>query len=67
MEYTVVSTSRGNPEKALKELIDQVNKMMAQGWKPLGGVSFAMWGLMVNSYHQAMVYQPTTKKQKNQE
>ena len=62
MEYTVVSTSRANPDKALNELIEEVNRMMAQGWKPLGGISFAMWGLMLNTYHQAMVYQPNPKQ-----
>jgi len=67
MKYTVVSTSRGNPDKALKELIEEVNRMMAQGWKPVGGVAFTLWGLMLNTYHQAMVYQPTSAQPDIQE
>jgi hypothetical protein len=61
MEYTVVSVSRSSPNKALKELITEVNQMIAKGWKPIGGVSFSMWGLMTYNYHQAMVYQPETE------
>jgi len=56
MKYTVVYSSRGNPDKALRELIEQVNQMIEQGWKPLGGIAYCMWSLMSHSYHQAMVY-----------
>ncbi len=57
MKYTVVCTSRGNPDKALRELIEQVNQMIEQGWKPIGGIAYSMWSLMSYSYHQAMVYE----------
>jgi hypothetical protein len=55
MKYTVVYSSRGNPDKALRELIEEVNQMIEQGWKPIGGIAYSMWGLMANTYHQAMV------------
>ena len=57
MKYTVISTSRANPDRALNELVTEVNRMIETGWKPLGGIAFSQWGLMINSYHQAMVYQ----------
>lgn len=65
MEYTVVSVSRSNPSKALQGLILEVNEMMAKGWKPIGGVSFTMWGLLDYNYHQAMIYQPQTKESRD--
>ena len=65
MKYMVVSSSRSNPDRALSELVAEVNRMIEAGWKPLGGISFCQWSLMSHSYHQAMVYQtpaemPTT-------
>ena len=57
MKYTVVISSRSNPDRALNDLITEVNRMIEAGWKPLGGVSFSQWSLMTNSYHQAMVYE----------
>jgi hypothetical protein len=58
MKYFVVSTSRANPDKALQELVTEVNQMIETGWKPLGGITFSQWGLLDNRYNQAMVYQP---------
>lgn len=57
MKYTVVYSSRSNPDKALRELIEEVNQMIEQGWKPVGGIAYSMWGLMSNTYHQAMIYE----------
>ncbi len=57
MQYQVVWSSRANPEKALKELITEVNRMIETGWKPLGGISYMQLGLMSHTYHQAMIYQ----------
>lgn len=57
MKYTVVSSSRSNPDRALNDLITEVNRMIEAGWKPLGGISFSQWSLMTNTYHQAMVYE----------
>ena len=57
MKYTVVYSSRGNPDKALRELIEEVNQMIEQGWKPVGGIAYSMWSVMNHTYHQAMVYE----------
>ena len=56
MKYTVISASRANPDRALQELIAEVNRMIETGWQPLGGVTFSQWGPLENSYNQAMVY-----------
>jgi hypothetical protein len=58
MKYTVVSISRANPDRALQELITEVNRMIETGWKPLGGITFCQWAPPINSYHQAMVFLP---------
>jgi len=59
MKYTVVSTRRNNADRALQELITEVNRLIETGWKPLGGISYNQWNLLDNAYSQAMVYQST--------
>ena len=61
MKYTVVSTSRANPDKALEELITEVNRMIETGWQPLGGVTFSQWGPLGHGFSQAMVCQDLPK------
>ena len=61
MKYMVVSTSDVNPDQALSELIEEVNRMIEAGWKPLGGISYCQWSLFSNIYHQAMVYETASE------
>jgi hypothetical protein len=61
MQYQVVWSSRANPGKALNELITEVNRMIATGWKPLGGISYMQWSLMSHTYHQAMIHESENK------
>ena len=51
IDYTAVST--GN----FKSFKDSVNKMIEEGWQPLGGISLAEWPDFI--FTQAMVkYEP---------
>lgn len=51
MEYTVVSAQKIMPPKDVaKNLILEVNKKLAEGWKPVGGIAVDNLGL-----HQAMI------------
>ena len=59
MEYKVVSSAGANPDQALSDLIEEVNRMIEAGWKPLGGISYCQWSLFSNIYHQAMIYEAT--------
>ena len=61
MKYMVVSTSRSDPDRALSELVAEVNRMIEAGWKPLGGISYCQWSLFSNIYHQAMVYETASE------
>ncbi len=63
MKYTVISTSRANADRALQELIAEVNRMIDTGWKPLGGVTYSQWGPLENAYSQAMIFQPMPKSE----
>lgn len=47
MEYTVIK------QWSQKELIEDVNKHIALGWKPVGGVF--MWDQHMQTYLQAMI------------
>lgn len=48
--YTIVCSYYG-----IQELIDNVNELIKQGWKPLGGVLTVMeWGRPQASFFQAM-------------
>jgi hypothetical protein len=59
MKYIVISSRRANADRALQDLIAEVNSKIEQGWQPIGGVNFSQWGLLDNMYSQAMVHQPT--------
>lgn len=44
MEYKIIvklQMSEGTVEGTIKLLVEEVNKYIAQGWKPIGGVAYA--------------------------
>jgi len=51
MKYHVVKSSN------LNKVIQEVNRLMNEGWQPLGGIDSFIQGLNT-SYHQAMIYRP---------
>ena len=59
MKYMVVSTSRSDPDRALSELVAEVNRMIEAGWKPLGGISLLP---MVPFFQQSIIRQWFTKQ-----
>jgi hypothetical protein len=38
MEYLIVSGNGWTPDTAIKELEKKVNKLLQEGWEPLGGM-----------------------------
>lgn len=45
MSYETVCRDGGVFHSVMQELVDAVNDMIADGWKPLGGVSVAYAGI----------------------
>jgi len=56
MKYRIIKkTVRGGLDKYIRELETEVNRLMEDGWQPLGGVSNAPSAIGYSSYIQAMI------------
>lgn len=57
-EYTVISYSGYDGCEVLKSVSENIQKMINEGWKPLGGISVAISKHSIHTYYfisQAMV------------
>jgi len=55
MEYQVVYDVGSNENKVFNRLETAVKELIAQGWKPLGGVSITRFALLQIDVAQAMI------------
>ncbi len=57
LEYTVIK------KNSLSELIDEVNRMIEEGWLPLGGIS-TKESINQDHFFQAMTRNPSQEAEK---
>ena len=55
MEYQVVYDVGSNENKVFNRVETAVKELIAQGWKPLGGVSITRFALLQIDVAQAMI------------
>ncbi len=55
MEYQVIYDCGTNETKVFGRLENAIKELIAQGWKPLGGVSITRFALLQIDVAQAMI------------